>query len=132
MNRPAIYLGNLPYSATKDDIKTFLEGSAPITVHDVRIVMGDDGRPRGFGFASLGDADEVQKAVEMIDGSTFGGRSIVVNVAKDKQGSGGGGGRPGGGGGRGGGERRSGGDNRKKGARGGRRRGSDDNEFWRS
>ncbi len=117
MNRPSIYLGNIPYDATKEDIKEFLEGAAPITVYDVRIVLDDSGKHRGFGFASVDNQEEVKKAIEMIDGATFMGRRIVINEAHAKQGGGG---------------QRSGGAGKDKKPRRGnnRRRDSDDNDFW--
>lgn len=60
----------------------------------------DTGRPRGFGFVEMADAD-ADKAVQALDGQDFGGRSLRVNEARERPRFGGGGG--GGGGDRGGG-----------------------------
>lgn len=53
----------------------------------------DTGRSRGFGFVTFASADQVQAAIEALDGSRLDGRSIRVNPADDKP-RGGGGGRP--------------------------------------
>ena len=78
----------------------------------------ETGRPRGFGFVEMSDEDG-RKAIEGLDGQTFGGRQLRVNEARpreDRRGGGGGGYRGGGGGGYGGG----GGGGRDYGGGGGR------------
>jgi RNA recognition motif-containing protein len=58
----------------------------------------DTGRSRGFGFVTMGSADQMHAAIAALDGTTLDGRSIRVNQAEDKPRNGGG---FGGGGGRG-------------------------------
>ncbi len=85
-----IYVGNLPYSATEDELReTFGEHG---TVESVSLITDrETGRPRGFGFVEMDSA---------LDGKDMGGRSLRVNEARPRR-EGGGGGGFGGGGGRG-------------------------------
>jgi RNA recognition motif-containing protein len=107
-----LYVGNLPYSATEEQL-TELFGRAG-KVDNVR-VMRDmaTGRARGFAFVEMGSDDEAQKAISEFHEHQMEGRALVVNEARPKPeggGYGGGGGaRGGGGGGRGGGGYRGGG-----------------------
>ena len=98
-----LYVGNLPYSATEDQL-TELFGRAG-KVDNVR-VMRDmaTGRARGFAFVEMATDDDAQKAINEFHEHQMEGRALVVNEARPKPegGFGGGGGR-GGGAGRGGG-----------------------------
>jgi RNA recognition motif-containing protein len=106
-----LYVGNLPYDTDEDSIKTFFEGGGARQVRQVKIVTDrDTGRPRGFAFVEMADDAQAQSAINELNGQSLGGRTIVVNEAREPQrggprggGGGGGGGYGGGGGGRGGG-----------------------------
>src|SRR3954454_17428654 len=106
-----LYVGNLPYDTDEDSIKTFFEGGGGRQVKQVKIVTDrDTGRPRGFAFVEMADDGQAQSAINELNGQSLGGRTIVVNEAREPQrggprggGGGGGGGYGGGGGGRGGG-----------------------------
>ena len=55
------------------------------TVHSVALINDrETGRPRGFGFAEMDD-DAAQKAIEGLDGTQFGGRSLRVNEARPRE-----------------------------------------------
>lgn len=97
-----IYVGNLPFSATQDEIQDkFAEFG---TVESVQIVSDrETGRPRGFAFVEMSNGADA--AIQALDGRDMGGRNIQVNEAKPREDRGGGGSR-GGGGGRGGGSNR--------------------------
>jgi RNA recognition motif-containing protein len=101
-----IYVGNLPFTATDDEIRTLF--AAHGTVESVALPIDrDTGRPRGFGFVEMSQSD-ASRAIQNLNGVDMGGRSLKVNEAQDRPRGGGGGG--GGGGGRsGGGGFRSGG-----------------------
>jgi RNA recognition motif-containing protein len=89
-----IYVGNLPFDSSDNDIRELF--SAHGEVHSVNLITDrETGRPRGFGFVEMDD-DVIDSAVEALDGKDFGGRSLRVNLAKPKgdRGGGGGGGRP--------------------------------------
>lgn len=91
-----IYVGNLPFSATDNEVRELFEEFG--TVDSVNLISDrETGRPRGFGFVEMSDgADD---AIEALNGKDMGGRSLNVNEARPRQERGGGGG---GGGGRGG------------------------------
>ena len=100
-----LYVGNLPYSATEDQL-TELFGRVG-KVETVR-VMRDmaTGRARGFAFVEMATDDDAQKAISEFHEQQMDGRALVVNEARPKPeggfggGGGGRGGRGGGGGGR--------------------------------
>ena len=90
-----IYVGNLPFTATEDQVRALF--AAHGTVESVALpVDRDTGRPRGFGFVEMSQADAA-RAIQAVNGQNLGGRPLRVNEAQDKPRSGGGGGRPGGG-----------------------------------
>ena len=92
-----IYVGNLPFSATEDEIKELFGQHG--TVHSVALIMDrETGRPRGFGFIEMDD-DAISGVISALDGKEMDGRALRVNEAQDKPRGGGGGGRGGGGGG---------------------------------
>jgi len=98
-----IYVGNLPFSATEDEIKELFGQHG--AVHSVALINDrETGRPRGFGFIEVDD-DALSAMIQNLDGKEMDGRALRVNEAQDKP-RGGGGGRGGyGGGGGGGGDR---------------------------
>ena len=99
-----IYVGNLPFSASEDQIRE-LFGSDGRTVTEVHIVMDrETARPRGFAFVEMGSDQDAQGAINALNGANMGGRSLTVNEARERSGGGGGGG--GGDGPRRGGQRR--------------------------
>lgn len=114
-----IYVGNLSYSATEEDIKEFF--SAYGEVKSVRIIMDKEtGRSKGFSFVEMPNADEANAAIEATEGAEFQDRNLRVNEAKPRENNRGGGNRGGGGFNRGGGNRGGGGGfNRDGGNRGG-------------
>lgn len=94
-----LYVGNLPYSATDDELsELFSRAGAVANVH----VMRDQatGRARGFAFVEMTTDEGAQAAVEQLHEFQMGGRALVVNEARPKPSGGGFGG--GGGMGRGG------------------------------
>lgn len=92
-----IYVGNLPFTASEADIRTLFAQHGE--VQSVSLPTDrETGRPRGFGFVEMGQADAA-KAIQGLNGYNLGGRPLRVNEAQDKPRTGGGGGRPGGGGG---------------------------------
>ena len=93
-----IYVGNLPFTATEQDVKELFGQHG--TVESVALPTDrETGRPRGFGFVEMPQAD-AQRAMQALNGFNMGGRPLRVTEAQDRPrtGGGGGGGRPGGGG----------------------------------
>ena len=78
----SIYVGNLPWSATEEQIQDLFAGYG--TVHSVKLITDrETGRARGFGFVEMDDA-EASAAIEALDNSSFGGRTLRVNEARPK------------------------------------------------
>lgn len=97
-----LYVGNLPYSATEDQLTEMFSRAGK--VDNVR-VMRDmaTGRARGFAFVEMGSDEDAQKAISEFHEQQMDGRALVVNEARPKPEGGfggGGGGRGRGGGGR--------------------------------
>jgi cold-inducible RNA-binding protein len=84
-----LYVGNLPFTATEDGVRTLF--AAHGTVEKVSLISDrDTGRPRGFGFVEMSNAD-ASRAMQALNGKDFDGRSLKINEAQDKAGGGGGG-----------------------------------------
>ena len=97
-----IYVGNLPFTASETEVRALFAQHG--TVETVSLPTDrETGRPRGFGFVEMSQADAA-RAIQNLNGYSMNGRPLRVNEAQDKPRSGGGG-RPGGyrGGGGGGG-----------------------------
>lgn len=90
-----IYVGNLNYKFSDDDLKELFEEFGSVDSANV-IKDRDTGRSKGFGFVEMENDEEAEAAIEELDGAEVDGRAIKVNKAKPK-GSGGGGGKRGGG-----------------------------------
>ena len=107
MENSKLYVGNLPFASTAQDLEAlFGQGG---TVNVVEIIFDKfTGRSRGFAFVTMANGDEAQKAVEQFHGHEIEGRALSVNIARPREeraprsfgeGGGGGGYRGGGGGG---------------------------------
>jgi hypothetical protein len=113
-----IYVGNLPFTATEDDVRQAF--SAYGTVSSVAIIKDrETGQSRGFAFVEMPTNEEGNNAITNMNGKPLKGRALKVNEARPREESfGGGGGRSGGfGGGRrsgGGGDRYGGGGDRDR------------------
>jgi hypothetical protein len=113
-----IYVGNLPYTATEEDVTGLFAEYGP--VERVKIITDrETGRSKGFAFVTLGDQSKLNGAIEALNGFDYQGRALRVNASEPKEFKPGGPRPGGGGGGYGGGERRGGGG----GGYGGERRG---------
>ena len=98
-----LYVGNLPFSTTDEDLRELFAQHGNVTRAQV-VSDRETGRSRGFGFVEMGEGAE--QAVEKLNGAQFQGRTLTVNEARPREDrGGGGGGRSGGygGGGRSGG-----------------------------
>ncbi len=95
MQGKKLYIGNLPYNTTAEEVTELLSKYG--TPSDVRVI-GD----KGFGFAEMATQQEAEKAMSELDGYDFKGRQLKVNEARKPAGRPGGG-RSGGGSGYGGG-----------------------------
>ena len=86
-----IYVGNLPFSATEDEIRQLFSQYGRVTSVSL-ITDRDTGAPRGFGFVEMETG--AAEAIQALDNREMGGRSLRVNEAKPREDRGGGGGGP--------------------------------------
>lgn len=103
-----LFVGGIPFSSTNDDLAQHFAAAG--TVASAQIISDKfSGRSKGFGFVEMSSDEEADKAIQMFNGSDFGGRKLVVNEARPKTegGAGRGGSRGGSRGGFGGGQRDS-------------------------
>jgi RNA recognition motif-containing protein len=78
-----IYVGNLPFSSTQAEISDLFGRYG--TVHSVNVINDKEtGRPRGFAFVEM-DPEEAVKAIDALNGSELGGRSLRVNEARSRE-----------------------------------------------
>jgi len=89
-----IYVGNLPFSATDDEVRTLFATYGEV-LSCALPTDRDTGRPRGFGFVEMDDSNASQ-AIGALNGTEFGGRTLTVNEARPREPRGGGGGGGGG------------------------------------
>ncbi len=96
-----IYVGNLPFRTTDDDLRTLFQPYGTVTSAKV-ISDRDTGRSKGFGFVEMASDEDALKAIDATNGQDFDGRSLKVNEARPREERPSGGGGGGGGGYRGG------------------------------
>ena len=98
-----LYVGGLPYSATERELEDLFASAGTVT--SVSVVTDKyTSQSKGFGFVELSSDAEADTAINTLNGTMFGGRTLTVNEAKPREdrprtGGGGGGGYGGGGGG---------------------------------
>jgi RNA recognition motif-containing protein len=77
-----LYVGNLPFTATEEAVRSLF--AAHGTVEKVSLIADrDTGRPRGFGFIEMSNAD-ASRAMQALNGQDFDGRALKINEAQDK------------------------------------------------
>ena len=94
-----LFVGNVAFSTTENQLEDAFAQFGQV-VEATLLMDRETGRPRGFGFVTMGTEEEASAAVEGLNGKDLDGRNLTVNVARPREERGGGGG--GGGGGRGG------------------------------
>ncbi|MBN1663246.1 MAG: RNA-binding protein [Deltaproteobacteria bacterium] len=79
-----IYVGNLPYNVTEDELKDLFAQFG--TIETVNIPKDNySGQAKGFGFVEIPDNSSADKAIKALNGSDFKGRNIKVNQAKPRE-----------------------------------------------
>ena len=75
-----LYVGNLPFTATEEQVKEAFQVHGEVT--SVQLITDrETRRPRGFGFVEMENGDA---AIEALNGQDMGGRKLVVNEAREK------------------------------------------------
>lgn len=101
-----IYVGNLPYASSEDDVKALFEQFGPVT--SVKIIIDKfTGKSKGFGFVEMSTEEDADTAIEALNNADFQGNRLRVSKARapERRPRFGGGGRGGERGGEHGGER---------------------------
>ena len=88
-----LYVGNLPFDITEEDLRNMLAAHGP--VNEIAVVMDKmTGRPRGFAFATMNTPAAATAAIQALNGKDWKGRSLTVNEARPREEGARGGGRP--------------------------------------
>jgi cold-inducible RNA-binding protein len=96
-----LYVGNLSYSTTEDDLRQLFAQAGQIK-EVIVITDRETRRSKGFGFVEMMTQAEAEKAIQLFNNHELQGRRMMVNIARprEERGGGGMGGGMGGGGGR--------------------------------
>ena len=79
-----IYVGNLSYQTTSDELKSAFEEFGAVDRANV-VMDRETGRSRGFGFVEMPNSEEAANAIEKMDGADLGGRNLKVNEARPRE-----------------------------------------------
>jgi len=82
MEHKSIYIGNLPYDTHLSEVEELFNKHGH--VYNAKLVSDQSGMPRGYGFVEMRAAD-AEAAVSFLNGKTFGGRQIKVNISKQSE-----------------------------------------------
>jgi RNA recognition motif-containing protein len=77
-SKTTLFVANLPYATTDDDIKDLFKGYKVVSAHVTRM---NNGRSKGYGFAEFEDEDEQQKALQNVKDIQLDGRAVYLKVA---------------------------------------------------
>ncbi|PIE84344.1 MAG: RNA-binding protein [Bacteroidia bacterium] len=79
-----IFVGSLPYRFEESDLEGLFQAYGEVSA--ARIIMDRaTGRSKGYGFVEMPDDEAAQRAINELNGSEAGGRTIVVNVAQERE-----------------------------------------------
>ncbi len=81
MQENKLYVGGIPYSSTKEDLKNHF-GSAGEVVESIIIMDKMSNRSKGFGFVEMANKEDAEKAISMFHDKDFMGRKLTVNLAR--------------------------------------------------
>lgn len=79
-----LYVGGLPYQTNENDLLSLFEQVGPVATATVIIDRGT-GRSKGFGFVEMSADADGQRAIEQLNGTLLGTRTITVNEARERQ-----------------------------------------------
>jgi RNA recognition motif-containing protein len=82
-----LYVGGLPYQTTEQDLNELFEQIGPVTSATV-IIDRETGRSKGFGFVEMSDDQDARSAIDRLNGTMLGNRTITVNEARERPASG--------------------------------------------
>jgi len=78
-----LYVGGLSYSTTEDELQSLFSNQGTV-LSAVVVTDRDSGRSKGFGFVEMASDKDAANAIEQLDGTSLGGRNIMVNEARER------------------------------------------------
>ncbi len=79
-----LYVGNMPYSTTEDQIRTLFAQAGEVT--EVTLITDrETGRPKGFGFVEMATEEGGKEAIKRFNGHIIGDRTLTVNEARPRE-----------------------------------------------
>ncbi len=79
-----LFVGNISFNTTENDLQDAFAGHG--TVLQTNLMMDrTSGRPRGFGFVTMGTPEEAQNAMNALNGASLDGRSLTVSLARPRE-----------------------------------------------
>jgi RNA recognition motif-containing protein len=78
-----LYVGGLPYQTNEQDLADLFAQVGQVTETAV-ITDRETGRSKGFGFVEMSSTQEAQSAIERLNGTLLGNRTITVNEARER------------------------------------------------
>ena len=79
-----LYVGNMPYSTTEDQIRTLFAEAGEVT--EVTLITDrETGRPKGFGFVEMATEEGGKEAIKRFNGQPLGERTLTVNEARPRE-----------------------------------------------
>jgi len=79
-----IYVGNLDYKVTESDLEAIFQEYGAVSSAKI-ITDKYSGRSKGFGFVTMDDNEEANRAIKELNGTMVQTREIVVNEAREKE-----------------------------------------------
>lgn len=81
-----LYVGNLPFSVDNAKLGEIFSAVDGVEVVEAVVITDkfNEGRSKGFGFVTVAEAAQAEKAIEAMNGQDVDGRKIVVNIARPK------------------------------------------------
>src|SRR5579864_2160551 len=79
-----LFVGNISFNTTENDLQDAFSAHGTVTEANL-MTDRTTGRPRGFGFVTMGSPEEAQKAIAALNGTLLGDRNITVNEARPRE-----------------------------------------------
>ena len=79
-----LYVGNMPYETTQDEIRVLFAQAGEVT--EVTLITDrETGRPKGFGFVEMATEEGGREAIKRFNGKAMGERTLTVNEARPRE-----------------------------------------------
>jgi cold-inducible RNA-binding protein len=77
-----LYVGGLPYSTTEEELASHFGQAGSVVQSTIIRDRQMNNRSRGFGFVEMADQAQADQAISMFNGKDFGGRNLIVSIAR--------------------------------------------------